>query len=80
MDETKVCTKCNRQLPHSAFNKRRDTADGLRYQCKECRYRADSVYQKAHRSEMNEYWREWHQKRIERLKEAAKAPKLKDFY
>lgn len=34
--ETKVCSKCGRELPRSEFNKHPHTKDGLQSHCKEC--------------------------------------------
>lgn len=33
---TKVCTKCGVEKPHSDFSKYKSSPDGLRYWCKEC--------------------------------------------
>lgn len=34
--ETKLCKKCGRTLPLSAFNKNQKSKDGLQYECREC--------------------------------------------
>lgn len=36
MNETKVCTKCNRELPVTYFRKRTKASDGLQGYCKSC--------------------------------------------
>ena len=36
MSETKTCTHCGRDLPHSAFPRRPKNRDGLSGQCREC--------------------------------------------
>lgn len=36
MDNTKICTKCGRELPLSEFNKDKNRKDGLHPWCKEC--------------------------------------------
>lgn len=36
MTETKICTKCKKELPTSAFRKRTDAHDGLQGYCKSC--------------------------------------------
>ena len=36
--KTKVCNKCGRELPISAFNKRTASKDGLQDRCKEVLY------------------------------------------
>lgn len=33
---TKVCKKCGRELPISAFNKKASAKDGLQDMCREC--------------------------------------------
>ena len=45
LKQTKVCTKCGRELPTTAFYKCSSTKDGLQYHCKECYNR----YQNEHR-------------------------------
>jgi hypothetical protein len=35
-EETKTCTKCERELPLSEFHKNRATKDGLQSWCKDC--------------------------------------------
>lgn len=34
--KTKICNKCNRELPISEFNKNKNSKDGLANICKEC--------------------------------------------
>lgn len=34
--ETKVCTKCGKQLPLSEFSKNNKSRDGLQWRCKSC--------------------------------------------
>ena len=36
MDGVKVCTKCRRELPLDAFNRRSDTKDGHAFRCRMC--------------------------------------------
>ena len=36
MNETKICTKCKKELPTSAFRKRTKATDGLQGYCKSC--------------------------------------------
>lgn len=45
---TKVCNKCGRELPISAFNKRTKSKDGLQDRCKECQsaYSRENVLKK----------------------------------
>lgn len=36
MEETKVCSKCGRELPRSMFHAKTGSKDGLQGYCKEC--------------------------------------------
>lgn len=36
MEETKVCTKCGRELPRDMFHAKSNSKDGLQAYCKEC--------------------------------------------
>ena len=38
--DTKICSKCGKELPREAFHKNLRTKDGLRYYCKACQYEA----------------------------------------
>ena len=40
--DTKICNKCQRELPVSQFHKRNNRPSGYIHQCKECR----SIYRK----------------------------------
>ncbi len=42
--DTKICTKCRRELPLSAFHKHSYNVDGLQCHCKECRSQVDKKY------------------------------------
>jgi len=50
MQETKECTKCGEVKSLEDFNKRKDSKDGYRNQCKECREKAHKKYYKENRS------------------------------
>lgn len=41
---TKYCSKCKRQLPVTAFNKSKNSKDGLQSQCRECHAEAMRQY------------------------------------
>jgi 5-methylcytosine-specific restriction endonuclease McrA len=56
-EATKRCGSCHRDLPHSAFNKRRASRDGLMAKCREC----DSAYKKR-----------WHQDNLDREHQKAR--------
>ena len=42
---TKICSKCRRELPLSEFGKCSARADGLKNQCKDCRRTTQRAYQ-----------------------------------
>ena len=42
--ETKICTKCKKELPLDAFRKRKDSPIGHQSWCKECRKQHHKVY------------------------------------
>lgn len=46
--QTKVCSKCGRELPVSEFNKSSKSRDGLQYYCRTCQHGMQrNSYQKA---------------------------------
>lgn len=46
MNSTKKCRKCKNIKPLSEFYKHETSADGLRYDCKECFNKRTAIYQK----------------------------------
>lgn len=75
MDNTKICSKCGRELPISEFSKCKTKRDGLQAYCKECkaehqkRYRTEhkeenaehqKKYRKEHKEEIAEYMKQWY--------------------
>ncbi|KAB2344832.1 hypothetical protein [Actinomadura rudentiformis] len=44
-DQTAVCSRCEKRLPHSRFHHDKSTSSGLSYRCKDC----DSRMRAAHR-------------------------------
>lgn len=59
MENTKVCSKCDRELPLSEFCKDKHTKDGLCYQCKECRQQYRKQYYTANRELELEQQKQW---------------------
>ena len=51
----KVCSKCKRELPLSAFGKRTDSKDGLHYMCRECHNQHQRNYSVKNREKRREY-------------------------
>ncbi|KKK52272.1 hypothetical protein LCGC14_3106590 [marine sediment metagenome] len=60
--ETKICPKCERELPVEAFNKCRSTKDGLQGSCREC-YRE---YQQKNRARITQYQRGYRKRNQDR--------------
>lgn len=48
--ETKICTKCGRELPVDRFNKKSASKDGLQQYCKECQH--ESAKKSYHKRKM----------------------------
>jgi hypothetical protein len=46
MEETKLCTKCGRELPREMFSKCTNAKDGLQNHCKDCKRAYSSEYNK----------------------------------
>ena len=55
MSETKVCTKCNRELPISEFYKCKDSKDKLQYWCKGCK----GEHNQTHKQYYNQYRKQY---------------------
>lgn len=51
----KTCTKCLEVKPLDSFHRRRDAADGMSPQCKDCRKERQRAYRKSHYEEMRAY-------------------------
>ena len=65
MSETKICSKCGKELPIDNFYKCNKAKDGLYYWCKEC-YRQ---YKQANKEHYNRYQRQYWQTNSQHLKE-----------
>ena len=56
MENTKICTKCGRELPLSEFNKDKSRKDGLQCWCKSCK----KQYGKQYRADNPEKMKQWY--------------------
>ena len=72
MENTKICSKCGRELPLSEFNKCKRSKDGLQWACKECQkqYYAEHAeekkqYRAEHKEEIAAYKKQHYQAHIE---------------
>lgn len=55
MENTKICSKCGRELPLSEFNKYKRAKEGLQSYCKDC----EKQYRAEHRAERIEKMKQW---------------------
>lgn len=62
---TKVCSKCGKELPLSEFHKDKRSKDGLTSQCKDC----VKQYHHEHKEEIAEYMKQWKKKNREHVLE-----------
>lgn len=53
--ETKICTKCGRELPLSAFYKAKNRKNEFYPRCKECRKQDSRQYRLEHKEQRKEY-------------------------
>src|SRR5262245_38704405 len=49
---TKICSRCQQELPSGAFPKHAGHKDGLASQCRDCKSHADRLYRAQHRDEL----------------------------
>lgn len=67
--ETKVCSKCKKELPITHFWKQRKTRDGLRCYCKECSLKTNKQWRKNNPEKIKELNRNsWRRLKEEKLK------------
>lgn len=60
----KICSKCKRELPLSAFGKLNISKEGLQYMCKECLNKKNREYFIKNKTK----WIEYHKKEREKTK------------
>ncbi len=53
--ETKVCTRCGKELPLDAFNKSKKSKDGLQPWCRECQHDANANAPRRKRNPLAKY-------------------------
>lgn len=70
--ETKICTKCKRELPLDMFQKDRTKRDGLTCRCKECKAEYARQYVIDHREERRAYKKKYWQENKHRLADERK--------
>jgi len=57
--ETKICSKCGRELPLECFGKDKSKKDGLCCSCKECVSQRNKRYNAEHADEIATYNKQW---------------------
>lgn len=81
MENTKICSKCGRELPLSEFSKCKRSKDGLNYWCNECRKQYYQDNRKAILAQQNQYNAEHKELRTAYNKKwYAEHKELKDAY
>lgn len=70
--ETKICTKCKRELPLDMFQKDRTKRDGLTCRCKECKAEYARQYVIDHREERRAYKKKYWQENKHRFADERK--------
>lgn len=54
-NETKICSKCGKELPLSEFNKCKRNKDGLQYKCKDCQKKHMGQYRAVNSERLKQY-------------------------
>jgi hypothetical protein len=75
----KVCTKCGEWKKFEEFHKKKTTADGYQYYCKECCKKYKRKYYDSNRKEIIEKTRIYKQENHEKLKDKIKETN-KEYY
>lgn len=65
--QTKICSRCKKELPISKFPKHKRSRDGLGAWCKECHREYNKVYQRTHRKESCRRVRKWRRRNKEKI-------------
>lgn len=69
MEDTKICSKCGRELPLSEFSKHKRSKDGLQPYCKECKKECNKQYYAENREKITELRKQWYDENREELLE-----------
>ena len=65
----KICSKCGIEKDLNDFYKRKDTKDGLRSDCKECKDLVSKKYHENHKEEIDLYQKNYKVENEEKIKE-----------
>lgn len=82
MNNTKICSKCGRELPIECFSKCKLTKDGFQYHCKECNKQYGVKYRAEHKEEKKQYYQAHREEMLEQKKQyyAEHPEKQKQYY
>lgn len=76
MENTKICSKCGRELPLSEFNKCKCNKDGLQFWCKNCKKQHAKQYSKQyyteHADERKQYSKQYNAEHADERKQYKK--------
>lgn len=69
--ETKICTKCGKELPTTSeyFHVRKDSRDGFRNDCRECSSKYHKQYHQENKEHKKRYMKQWYQENKECTKQ-----------
>lgn len=72
--QTKTCTICGKDFPATSeyFYVRKDSKDGLRNDCKECRKNHTKEYSKDNKEKVSEYGKQYREQNKEKMKDYKK--------
>ena len=69
MGNTKICSKCGKELPLSEFYKCKISKDGLQWMCKECKKQYDKQWRADNPEYMKQYFKQWYTDNTEAKKQ-----------
>ena len=72
MENTKVCSKCGRELPLSEFNKCKSRKDGLQPYCKECKKQHAKQWRADNPQYFKQYWKQYYADNADAIKQYIK--------
>lgn len=78
MNNTKICSKCGRELPISEFHNDKTHKDGHRSECRECTKQRNKKYQTEHKNDVLEQKKLYYQRNRETILNNCKERRLKN--
>ena len=71
-EDLKTCIKCKEEKPRSEFQKRRDSKDGLRNDCKGCQKQLQEQYRKENAEKISEWHKQYYKENAEMISQRDK--------